>query len=209
MAPPTPHRGPPTGPPPPPPPPVAPYGAPGHSPAPYGPAPYGGTHPYNRPSNPPRPWRRWAGLAAALAATAALTAAITHALTNSSGQPVTPATPAVETTSTDKTAAKERLCGVFDIATRDQNTMGGFLVNNEPNMPVVLRALNRSVALENALSEPAVPADLAAVTRTYITRSLDLTTAATGGEPVDRINELTIASNDAWRDLAGLCGLPR
>jgi hypothetical protein len=36
-----------------------------------------------------------------------------------------------------------------------------------------------------------------------------LTTAATAGEPVERRNQLTTASNDSWYELADLCGIPR
>jgi len=200
MAPPTPHRGPPTGPPPPP------YGAPGHSPAPYGPVPYGGARPDNRPSNPPRPWRRWAGLAAALAATIALSATATYALTRPAPREESTATAPVS--DPDATAARQRVCDVFVIATKGNTGRGGVVVNGELNVPNVLRGLNRAVALENALS-PAVPADLADATRAYITRSLDLSTAATAGEPIERLNELTIASNEAGFTLADRCGVPR
>jgi hypothetical protein len=204
MVPPTPHRGPPTGPPPPPPP-VAPYGAPGHSPAPYGPAPYG-AHPDNRPSNPPRPWRRWAGLAAALAATIALSATATYTLTRPA--PREESAVSVPVSDSDPAAARQRVCDVFVMATKGNTGRGGVVVNGELNVPNVLRGLNRAVALENALS-PAVPAELADATRTYITRSLDLSTAATAGEPIERLNELTIASNEAGFDLADRCGVPR
>ena len=200
MAPPTPHRGPPTGPPPPP------YGAPGHSPAPYGPVPYGGARPDNRPSNPPRPWRRWAGLAAALAATAALTATATYALTRPAPREESTATAPVG--DSDATAARQQVCEVFDAVTKNQLGMGTIYIDGELNVPVVLRSINSAVALENALS-PAVPADVADATRTYITRTLDLTTAATAGDPVSRRNQLTTASNDAWYELADLCGIPR
>jgi hypothetical protein len=207
MAPPTPHRGPPTGPPPPPPPPVAPYGAPGHSHAPYGPAPYGGTHPDNRPTtNPPRNWWRWAGLAAALAATIALSATATYTLTRPAPREESAAT--VPVSDSDAAAARQRVCDVFVIATKGNTGRGGVVVNGELNVPNVLRGLNRAVALENALS-PAVPADLADATRTYITRSLDLSTAATASEPIERLNELTIASNEAGFTLADRCGVPR
>jgi hypothetical protein len=202
MAPPTPHRGPPTGPPPPPPP-VAPYGAPGHSPAPYGPAPYG-AHPDNRSSNPPRPWRRWAGLAAALAATIALSATATYTLTRPAPREEAP----VPVSDPDATTARQRVCEVFDDVTKNQLGMGTIYVDGELNVPVALRSINSAVALENALSL-AVPADVAAAARTYITRTLDWTTAATAGEPVERRNQLTTARNDAWYELADLCGIPR
>ncbi|CAN1556626.1 hypothetical protein MCEMAEM6B_02462 [Mycobacteriaceae bacterium] len=203
MAPPTPHRGPPSGPPPPPPPPVAPYGAPGHSPAPYGPAPYG-AHPDNRPANPPRPWRRWVGLAAALAATIALSATATYTLT----RPAPREEATVPVSDPDATAARQQVCEVFETATKNQMSTGTIYIDGELNVPVVLRSINSAVALENALS-PDVPADVAAATRTYITRTLDQTTAATAGEPVETRNQLTTARNDAWYELADLCGIPR
>ena len=203
MAPPTPHRGPPTGPPPPP---ATPYAAPYGSPAPYGPAPYGGTHPDNRPSNPPRPWRRWAGLAAALATTIALSATATYTLTRPAPREESTATAPVS--DPDATSARQRVCEVFDAVTKNQLGMGTIYVDGELNVPVALRSINSAVALENALS-PAVPADVAAATRTYITRTLDQTTAATAGEPVETRNQLTTARNDAWYELADLCGIPR
>jgi hypothetical protein len=155
-----------------------------------------------------RPWRRWSGLAAALAATAALTAAITYALASGSGEPDTPNRPTV-TTGTDGAAATEQLCGVFRAAAKNQSgKRSGVVINGELNVANVLRTLNGAVALKNALS-PAVPADLAAATRTYITQSLDLTTAATAGETIERLTELTIAGNETAVDIADLCGIPR
>jgi hypothetical protein len=108
----------------------------------------------------------------------------------------------------DAAAARQRLCEVFDTATKNQMSTGAIYVDGELNVPVALRSINSAVALENALS-PAVPADVAAATRTYITRTLDQTTAATAGEPVERRNQLTTARNDAWYELAELCGIPR
>ena len=202
MAPPTPHRGPPTGPPPPPPLPATPYGAPGHSPAPYGPAPYGA-----HPDNPPRNWRRWAGLAAALAATIALSATATYTLTRPAPREESAVTAPVS--DSGAAAATEQLCGVFRAATKNQSDKrSGVFINGELNVANVLRALNGAVALENALS-PAVPADLAAATRTYITQSLDLTTAATADETIERLTELTIAGNETAVEIADLCGIPR
>ena len=206
MAPPTPHRGPPTGPPPPPPLPATPYGTHYGSPDPYGPAPYG-AHPDNRPTtNPPRNWRRWAGLAAALTATVALSATATYTLTRPAPREESAVTAPVS--DSDAAAARQRVCDVFDTATKNQMSTGAIYVDGELNVPVALRSINSAVALENALS-PAVPADVAATARTYITRTLDWTTAATAGEPVERRNQLTTARNDAWYELADLCGIPR
>jgi hypothetical protein len=52
-----------------------------------------------------------------------------------------------------------------------------------------------------------VPADLAAATRTFITATLDLTTAATAGEPLPVLRSLTAAANDGANAVADLCGL--
>jgi hypothetical protein len=98
---------------------------------------------------------------------------------------------------------------VFRAATKNQSDKrSGVFINGELNVANVLRALNGAVALENALS-PAVPADLAAATRTYITQSLDLTTAATAGETIERLTELTIAGNETAVEIADLCEIPR
>jgi len=158
---------------------------------------------------PPRPTRRvprGAVLAAALAATIALSATATYALT----RPAPREESAVSAPVTDSgaTAARRRVCQVFDAVTKNQLGMGTIYVDGQLNVPVVLRSINSAVALENALS-PAVPAEVAAAARDYITRTLDLTTAATAGEPVERRNQLTTASNDSWYELADLCGIPR
>jgi len=100
------------------------------------------------------------------------------------------------------------VCQVFDAVTKNQLGMGTIYVDGQLNVPVVLRSINGAVALQDSLS-PAVPADVAAAARAYITRTLDLTTAATAGEPVERRNQLTTASNDSWYELADLCGIPR
>ena len=140
-------------------------------------------------------------LAAVFTATAALTAGTTYALTR---------TPVIGTSSVDLSSdqahARERLCAVFDTATKKAKGKGGVMADGTLNVPVTLRALNRAVALRDALS-PAVPADLAAATRTYITGTLDLTTAATAGEPVPVLEKLNTASNDNRRVVSELCGL--
>jgi len=153
-----------------------------------------------------RPWRRWAGLAAALAATIALSATATYTLTRPAPREESAVT--VPVSDSDAAAARQRVCDVFVIATKGNTGRGGVVVNGELNVPNVLRGLNSAVALENALS-PAVPGDLAATTRTYIARALDLSTAATAGEPIERLIDLTLASNEAGFDLADRCGVPR
>lgn len=153
---------------------------------------------------PPRPTgrgRRSAGLAAVFTAAAALTAGTTYALTR---PPITSTTPA--SLSTDQAQAREQLCAVFDTAAKNQKGKGGVMAGGILNVPVVLRDVNRAVALGDTLS-PAVPADLAAATRTYITATLDLTTAATAGEPVPVLRSLTAAARDGANAVADLCGL--
>ena len=175
---------------------------PTHSPAPRGPVSYDSAPEHH----PPRSWRRWAGLAAALAATITLSAVSTYALTRPA--PRYESAVSAPVTDSDATAARQRVCQVFDAVTKNQLGMGTIYVDGELNVPVVLRSINSAVALRDSLS-PAVPADVDAAARAYITRTLDLTTAATAGEPVERRNQLTTASNDSWYELADLCGIPR
>lgn len=153
---------------------------------------------------PPRPTgrgRRSAVLTAVFTATAALTAGTTYALTR---PPTTDTTPA--DLSADQVQAREHLCAVFDTAAKNQKGKGGVVADGILNVPVVLRDVNRAVVLRDTLS-PAVPADLAAATRTYITSTLDLTTAATAGEPVPVLKSLTAAARDGANAVADLCGL--
>jgi hypothetical protein len=153
------------------------------------------------PMRPTRRGRRGAVLAAVFTATAALTAGTTFALTR------TPATdPSPVVLSTDQAQAREHLCAVFVTATKNAKGKGGVMADGTLNVPVALRVLNRAVALRDALS-PAVPADVATATRTYITATLDLTTAATAGEPVPVLEKLNTASNDNRKIVSELCGL--
>ena len=153
------------------------------------------------PTRPTGRGRYIAVLAAVFTATAALTAGTTYALTRT---PVT-GTSSVDF-SADQVQARERLCAVFDTATQKARGKGGVMADGTLNVPVALRVLNRAVALRDALS-PAVPADLATATRTYITGTLDLTTAATTGEPVPVLEKLNTASNDNRKRVSELCGL--
>jgi hypothetical protein len=95
---------------------------------------------------------------------------------------------------------------VFVTATKNAKGKGGVMAGGTLNVPVALRVLNRAVALRDALT-PAVPADVATATRTYITATLDLTTAATAGEPVPVLEKLNTASNDNRKIVSELCGL--
>ncbi|CAN1556308.1 hypothetical protein MCEMAEM6B_02446 [Mycobacteriaceae bacterium] len=153
------------------------------------------------PTRPTRRGRRGAVLAAVFTATAALTAGTTYALAR------TPATgPSPVGLSADQTQAREHLCAVFVTATKNAKGKGGVMADGTLNVPVMLRVLNRAVALQDALS-PAVPADLADATRTYITGTLDLTTAATAGEPVPVLEKLNTVSNGNRKVVSELCGL--
>ena len=153
------------------------------------------------PTRPTGRGRRSAGLAAVFTAAAALTAGTTYALTR---PPTTRTSPA--SLSTDQAQAREHLCAVYDTTTKSARGKGGVMAGGTLNVPVMLRVLNRAVALQDALS-PAVPADLADATRTYITGTLDLTTAATAGEPVPVLEKLNTVSNDNRKVVSELCGL--
>jgi hypothetical protein len=153
------------------------------------------------PTRPTRRGRRGAVLAAVFTATAALTAGTTYAFTH---PPVAGTAPVG--LSTDQAQAREHLCAVFDTAAKNQKGKGGVVADGALNVPVVLRDVNRAVVLRDTLS-PAVPADLADATRAYITATLDLTTAATAGEPVPVLKSLTAAARSGANTVADLCGL--
>ena len=68
-------------------------------------------------------------------------------------------------------AAKQHLCQVFDVSVRGQEGQGGFRVEGNLNVPMVLRAVNSAAAVQNALV-PAVPPDVASAARKYITSTL-------------------------------------
>ncbi len=108
----------------------------------------------------------------------------------------------------DATAAKNHLCQVFDVSVRGQEGQGGLRVQGNLNMPVVVRALNSASAVQNTLV-PAVPPDVAAAARKYVTATLDQTTAAMGNTPTSEGNRLTDVRNDAIEALLDVCGLPR
>ena len=87
-------------------------------------------------------------------------------------------------------AAKDHLCQAFDVSVRGQQGKGGFRVEGNPNVPMLLRALNSASAVQNALV-PAVPPDVAAAARKYISSTLDVTTAAMGNTSTSEVNRLT------------------
>ena len=157
-----------------------------------------------------------AGLALAVVVSAAtgsiVTFAALHNATNRAAQPSAaaptsmPAAPQYRPT--EASAAKDHLCKVFDLSVRGQEGQGGFRVQGNVNVPIVLRALNSASAVQNALS-PAVPADAAAAARKYIGTTLDVTTAAMGNTPTSEVNRLTDLDGDAIDALLDVCGLPR
>ncbi len=143
-----------------------------------------------------------------------VTLAVAHNDAHTSGGPsaapsASPSAPlAPQVSAADATAAKNHLCQVFDTSVRGQEGQGGFRVQGNVNVPIVLRAVNSALAVQNVLS-PAVPADVAASARKYISTTLDVTTAAMGNTPTPEVNRLTDADGDAIDALLGVCGLPR
>jgi len=120
----------------------------------------------------------------------------------------TSALPRAEFSATEAAAAKKNLCQVFDISVRGQEGQGGFRVEGKLNVPVTLRALNGATAVQTALS-PAVPMEVAAAARQYISATLDVTTAAMGNTPTNEVNRLTDLDAEAIYALLDVCGLPR
>lgn len=152
----------------------------------------------------------------AVAVSASVSAAITYIALNGarssststpptvpSAPPTTPRFSAAETS-----AAKDRLCRTFDVSVRGQEGQGGLRVEGKVNVPIALRALNSASVVQNALV-PAVPAAIADAARTYISTTLDATTAAMGNTPISELIRLNDVSNDATNALLDACGLPR
>ena len=201
---------PPARPAPPPPPPAAPTLPPVGVPGPVG-------------FQPPRPRRApWLLMGLALLVTVVVSAAVGSTVTylamrgdhgaSPAAQPPSPApTPAPagpQFSPADAAAAKDHLCQVFDVSVRGQEGKGGFRVEGNPNIPMLLRALNSTSAVQNALV-PAVPPDVAAAARKYISTTLEVTTAAMGNTPINEVNRLTDVDADAINAMVDACGLPR
>ena len=100
------------------------------------------------------------------------------------------APPSAQVNPADAPATKDHFCQVFDVSVRGQQGKGGFRVEGNPNVPLLLRALNSASAVQNALG-PAVPPDVAAAARKYISSTLDVTTAAMGNTSTPEVNRLT------------------
>lgn len=184
-----------------------------------GPRAPGTPHHVTRQQNNGRRWA-WAALALLVVVTVSggVSAAITYAALNgghsrssspapSASAPSSPtATPRFSAAET--AAAKDHLCHVFDVSVRGQEGQGGLRVEGNLNIPVVLRALNSASVVENALIA-AVPAEVSAPARSYISATLDQTTAAMGNTSTSEGNRLTDVRNDAMFSLLDACGLPR
>jgi hypothetical protein len=167
---------------------------------------------------PPRPPRRrfsWliiGGAVVMLIAVIAATAAVTYALARNTDAPNATAPTASPTSpqfsASDQAAAKQAVCQVFDVSVRGQQDQGGVRINGQPNLSLMLRTLNSVVAVQNALI-PALPEDVATAARRYINANLQLTTATTGVTPIEEVNRLNTAANDATFAFADACGLQR
>lgn len=143
---------------------------------------------------------------------AAVASALTMALRNENAASPPPPAPALSTpgpqfSAADAAAAKQTLCHIVDLSV-GQKSEGGFRVQGNLNVPVTLKAVNSVSAVQNALV-PALPPDVAAAARRYISTTLDVTTAAMGTVPASEVNRLTDISNDAMYALVDTCGLPR
>jgi hypothetical protein len=186
------------------------------------------TQPARRPPHHPQPQSQqarsrnwaWATLALLIVITvsAGVSAAITYLTLNSSRPPSSSASPPTASPSSSTTAprfsagevanAKSNLCHVFDVSVRGQQGTGGFRVEGNPNVPLLLRALNSASAVQNALT-PAVPMNVAEAAQNYIRSTLDVTTAAMGNTPISEVNRLTDVDAEVINSLVDACGLPR
>lgn len=181
---------------------------------PYGwtPPPLGGPPAPTQPGNarPPRLWL-WAlatavAMVAAIAATAAITYSITRSAPSSAAAPAAPTAPTF--TAAEQADAEQAVCQAFDISTKGMQSQGGARVDGQPNLPMLLRKLSGTVAIQNALI-PATPSDVADPARRVVATNLDLMNAALGQANINDVQTATDASNDAIDALVSACGLPR
>jgi hypothetical protein len=158
--------------------------------------------------------RRWPWIAGGVVCVIAAisgAAVISYAVSRNATRipiPAPPSSAAPQFTVAEQAAAKDNLCRTFDMSVRGQGGQGGLRVNGELNVPVILRSINSAVVVENTLTA-AVPQDVAAAARNYITTTLDQTTAAMGNTPTTKLNDLTDRRNDAVYGLIDACRLPR
>lgn len=108
--------------------------------------------------------------------------------------------------------ARQLVCEVFDRSARGQGKSGPLVLENgDANVPSVVRKLGSVAAVEHALTPP-TPSEVAAAAHRYIDAQLDLVTAAmayVAPDPIDEVNRLTAAANDATKAFGETCGLPR
>jgi hypothetical protein len=160
-----------------------------------------------------RPGRRqWPWITAAVLATvaaggtgSAITYAVTHTEVTAPPAAAVPQAPTI--TAAEAAAAKDHLCHVVDITTGSP-AEGAFREQGNLNMFVTVKAINSVIAVQDALT-PAVPADIAAAARKYISATVDVTTAALSTTPIDELRHLNDVDNDAMYALLDACGLPR
>lgn len=170
------------------------------------------TAPHPVPPTPRRFNRRWArrlgaaGLVtAALGATVAITYTLAHTPTSTTGTAVITSAVAPTYSLPEQTAAKDRVCRIFEDSTRGLGGQGGAWVNGEPNQLVILRDLDGVVALEDTLT-PSVPPALAETVHKYISAKLELTTTALDTRAtVDDVIRLNDAANAATDDMLTAC----
>jgi hypothetical protein len=171
-----------------------------------------GSAPGPLPQGAPRPPKMWLWalvisilMVVAIAATAAITYAITHSASTSAVALPAPSEPTF--TAAQTTDATQALCHTFDVSTAGGQGQGGVRVDGQPNLPVLIRTLSSTVAIQDAIV-PATPEDLAVLAQKVVSTNLDLTNAALGLAKIDEVNRLTDASTTAIYALADACGLP-
>jgi hypothetical protein len=148
-------------------------------------------------------------LIAAIAATAAITYAVARNMNAPNATPpnATPTPAQPQFSAADQAAAKQQVCHIFDVSVRGSTGQGGMRQNGQLNVPVMLRAVNSAVAVQNSLN-PAVPEDVAKAAHRYIDATLEMTAAAAGNPSNDDVNRLTDVANGATDALVEACGLP-
>jgi hypothetical protein len=168
------------------------------------------------PAEAPGPRRRsWVAPALRFLLTVVVAAAVGSAVaffgmhSDHAGSPAMQpsAAPTPPATAASAAAAKQNICHIYDVSV-GRGGHGGYRVEGNLNLPVVLQAVTSAVAVQNALV-PAVPPDVAAAARNYVNTTLDAVTAAMGDSTISEINRLTHRSNDAVDALLDACGLPR
>lgn len=156
--------------------------------------------------------RRWGVVVAVAAlnvASVAAAAAIAYAVASNtaSGSNTSPVPAAPTDIQADSAATKSKVCAAFDQNTSGTQGQGGLVNDGQLNMPAVLRAVNGAVAVQAVLT-PAAGPDLYAAAGKYISATMDMTSAALAGKPIEDINRSKDVANTAIFALADVCGLP-